>query len=115
MAEGEAMSNENILRLAAHMNNLKPEEYDQTSEEHSCGTPACIAGHAAYLAGQWGYGAPQPFAKEWLDLSWRSAYDLFDPIPYGAANLTPTPQDAARTLRYLAETGKVDWWRERDE
>ena len=109
------MNKGNILKLAEYMENLRPEEYDQRYSEHPrgphCGTPACIAGHAAWLAGQWSYEGTIEDAKEWLGITWDHANGLFDSAPYVGEDLTPTPQDAARTLRHLAETGEVDWWR----
>ena len=109
------MNKENILELAEHIERLDPEEYDQRVLAHDCGTPACIAGHAAYLlSGMSLYPSTGIIeAKAWLGLSSIEADCLFDSMPFGAEPgiSAPTPQDAAATLRHLAETGEVDWRR----
>ena len=153
------MNKENILKLAEYMETLRPEKYNQRYVEHPpgprCGTPSCIAGHAAFLSGLWGYTpfpieearywlglssntarplfAPFPFvegghaaflsglwgytpfpieeARYWLGLSSNTARPLFAPFPFveGGLEYKPSPQDAAWTLRHLAETGEVRW------
>ena len=115
------MNTENILKLAEYIEGLEPKEYDQRYVDHPtgphCGTPACIAGHAAYLSGMSIYpGAGMFEAKAWLRLSSFQADCLFDSMPFGPFGTepdisAPTPQDAAATLRHLAETGEVDWLR----
>ena len=108
------MNTDHILKLAEHIEQLDPSEYDQSQLEHPrCGTPACIAGHAVWLAGWWGrlptgFGAQIDFAKDWLGLSQAERYALFSAHPDGLDD-PPTAQDAAATLRHLAETGEVDW------
>ena len=110
------MNKENILKLAEYMETLRPEKYNQRYVEHPpgprCGTPSCIAGHAAFLSGLWGY-TPFPIeeARYWLGLSSNTARPLFAPFPFveGGLEYKPSPQDAAWTLRHLAETGEVRW------
>ena len=108
------MNTDHILKLAEHIEQLDPSEYDQSQLEHPrCGTPACIAGHAVWLAGWWGrlpavLAAEMDFAKDWLGVSMAQRYALFSAHPEGLDDL-PTAQDAAATLRHLALTGEVDW------
>ena len=112
------MNKANILKLADHIENLKPEEYDQSVFAHDCGAPACIAGHAVFLAESWDQVSEDEesehltpcLASCWLGLQMPEAHELFDSDPVHL-DKTPTTQDAARTLRHLAETGKVDWRR----
>ena len=116
------MNTENILKLADHIEGLDPSEYDQSVFMHDCGTPACIAGHAVFLAGSWDevsedeeseYLTPC-IASRWLGLRIPKAHELFDSDPVHLDE-TPTPQDAARTLRHLAETGEVVWSHRRED
>ena len=108
------MNKTNILKLADHIERLEPEEYDQRVFEHDCGTPACIAGHAA-LCSMRGWGTlfkyhPTPIlsARKWLGLDSTQTSLLFAAFPLNV-NANPTQQDAAATLRHLAETGEVVW------
>lgn len=78
----------------------------------SCGTTACIAGHAIILAGLAGsseaiedlpsFSGP---AREWLELNDWNASELF----YGGIDELATAPMAARVVRHLASTGEVDW------
>ena len=93
--------------------NNKTEVYGQTimwiMGSHSCGTAACIAGHAAILA--WREGAEKTrivlTAEEWLDLD---GYSLF----YGDWSTNDeekclsslTAEDAIKELKYLVATEK---------
>ena len=45
------MNVENVTYLIDHLKSIDDSEYDQRRVTHECGTPACIAGHAAYLSG----------------------------------------------------------------
>ena len=108
------MNKANIMRLAEHMEALTAEEYDQGqvffTSTVRCGTPACVGGHAAALAGEWESARSKlEVAREWLGLEEGQANLLFDGQPPGAVE--PTPQDAAATLRYLARSGVVFWQR----
>ena len=114
------MSIENVLKLAEHIDGLDPQQYNQRLLA-SCGTPSCIAGHAVYLAGYWGAYGPEEngnpewtrknlgFAANWLGLNFSDSQRLFTAYPLKDEEWTPTPQDAAWTLRHLAETGEVVW------
>ena len=111
------MNKANILKLADHIEGLDLEEYDQSVFAHDCGTPACIAGHAVFLAGQWDQASVSRvarLARRWLGLQRSDAESasvvLFDSHPLHPDE-TPSPQEAAATLRHLAETGEVDWRR----
>ena len=117
------MNKANVLKLAEYIEGLEPGEYDQRYVDHprgpNCGTPACIAGHAAYLAGRWECSdGIITAAREWLGLQRPDAESasvlLFDSHPFHPDE-TPTPQDAAVTLRHLAETGEVAWPHRRED
>ena len=104
-----------MLELAEYMENLPPEKYDQGMLWQPCGSPSCIAGHAAFLCGfsgrtdATGETATCHFVEKWLGLGTPEACALFDPSPGDPDDWSPTPQDAALTLRHLAETGSVVW------
>ena len=119
------MNTENILKLAETIE--KSETYDQTRFAHICGTPACIAGHAALLAEPDGQmvaatercgphfkfsdgniGYISQIAQTWLGLGDWSADELFQGWPFGE-DKEVTAAQAAQVLRHLAETGEVDW------
>lgn len=90
-----------------------------------CGTICCIAGHAFALK------HPRMSARKirnieadihgeaqvWLGLNHNQTSELFyhvpeDPGPswdFETRRSSITPQEAVRTLRRLAETGRVDW------
>ena len=88
--------------------------------EHHCGSPCCLMGHIADLAGTdypWGV-IP---CSEWLGIAEYAGEKLFIPIYLSEkgfeAAYSSTPRGpgyinkerALRTLRTLRETGKVDW------
>ena len=114
------MNQENILKLAEYMEGLEPSQYNQRLVVN-CGTPSCIAGHAAYLAGylkeydRFEHDHPKwslfylGLARHWLGLNFSDSQHLFSAYPLEDEEWTPTLQDAAWTLRHLAETGEVVW------
>jgi len=80
---------------------------------HECGTIACIAGYA--VAAAYGNRIAKHFktdvggeARRILGLTVDEARELFSD---GWRTLKPRPtnKQAARVLRHLAATGKVDW------
>ena len=111
------MNRENIKKLIGALEESKT--YDQARWCHTCGSPACIAGHAAALAGATDMGNGRcavdgrtvfidDTAIGWTGLDNRQSADLFSPIPFG--NLSEaTKADAIATLEHLLETGEVDW------
>ena len=112
------MNKENVLKLAEYMKALPDNEYDQRYYSHpthtpgvDCGSPSCVAGHAAFISGRWKSPMEGSFAiaGDWLGINWIEAKSLFSPKPYGEGDWNPKPQDAAWTLRHLAETGNVVW------
>lgn len=110
------MNKENILKLADHIERLDPMEYDQSKFVYGCGTPSCIAGWALWFVRPWeGRGDVVAFetgveiAEKWLGISSSTARILFSAHPYASLDDAPSPQEAAVTLRHLAETGEVDW------
>ena len=112
------MNTNEILDLADYMEALSPEKYDQAFWFHGCNTPSCIAGHCVSRKG-WKkigigvvkkgekIGSVNKTAGDILGLEKELADRLFTSLPYIEG--TPTPLDAAATLRHLAETGEVDW------
>ena len=110
------MNKANILKLAAYIESLPPGKYDQRISWKPCGSPSCIAGHATFLAGQkipiglQRERSTCEAASKWLGIKEPESSALFTEEPYyGDGNRTPTPQDAAWTLRHLAETSSVVW------
>ena len=125
------MNRELILKLADQIE--KSKSYSQGEQVRikltskggeSCGTPGCISGHCVVmhsnfdsfegLSGRHFFGKDgrqyetSATAAKMLELNYKQAKDLFSPVPYGFFRPS-TAKDAARTLRYLAATGKVDW------
>ena len=115
MTDQPKLNVEEILKTADMIE--KSETYDQgiwfrswpNPDKNWCGTPACIAGHVAVANG---YNAnPEnrttkdvaAFAQCVLGLDDHQASALF-------AGVSATNERAARTLRNLAATGKVDWY-----
>ena len=45
------MNVENVNKLIDHLESIDDSEYCQRTFTHDCGTPACIAGHTACVAG----------------------------------------------------------------
>lgn len=87
---------------------------------HSCGTVACIGGHAVALAhADWSLDQlveaddrEEPLhreARDWLGLTQYEADVLFYGFPHGVQFSHVTPAMAVKTLRHLAATGVVDW------
>ena len=81
-----------------------------------CKTPACIAGHAAFLldgtaAFEESY-AIDVRAREAMGLSKSQARELFQPYPLPIGE-HPDGRQAAEVIRYMVQTGEVDWERVR--
>lgn len=89
---------------------------------HSCGTTACIGGHAVALAhADWtlsdlaaadDVGSSHLLhndARDWLGITEDQADCLFYKSPKGVPFEMTTPAMAVKTLRHLAATGVVDW------
>ena len=106
------MHKTNILKLAEHIETLSSKDYTQELYV-SCNSPRCIAGHAVALAERGSlpmdWDIARCKAKAWLGLSEDRARLLFTVYPL--LDTEPSAQDAAATLRHLAETGEVDWGR----
>lgn len=100
----------------------KPVTFDMSNwmAKDSCGTAACIAGHAAILSGQpfdataWmdDEASIEGIASRWLGFkNTEDAEKLFIPTDYGyrGALENITRRRAAAVLRNFAETGKITW------
>lgn len=71
-----------------------------------CGTVACIGGTINVLAGH--ASSRDSFAAaQWLGVDGDDAIALFYPVD--ARVWRATRSQAAKVLRHLADTGKVDW------
>lgn len=77
--------------------------------EGSCGTAACIAGHALalLLPEQPIPDKPKEVAADLFDIGDDEANELF--VPDARTNSRTTPAQAVRVLDHLLETGLVDW------
>lgn len=118
------MNIENIHRLADYLdtlNEVAPARFNmnQWYAEHPCGTIGCIAGHAMVLldprGAQWNW---KPYnAAEHLGLvcnQLERSVELFTPDEdilreCGLDYRGVRANHAAKVLRHLAATGKVDW------
>ena len=116
------MNRENIKKLIDVLEESKT--YDQGRWSHNiegphCGSPACIAGHAAQLAGATDMGGGRcavdgkfafidDTAIGWMGINSRQSAALVRPLPYGNRR-EATKADAIATLKHLLETGEVDW------
>lgn len=107
------MNVERLLKLASviEREELEGVQFDMANwiKERSCGTAACIAGHVAIMVegkdvDPWD---AEEIARDWLELSDETARALFTPESKVLVNATAPA--AARALRHLAATGKVDW------
>lgn len=111
-AEVQTKTKERLRRLSEHLKSLPHEQFDMRQTKFQCGSPSCIGGWALKLNGEKPTGAWN--ATELPGLTHIQALHLFYPglefelrsnsSPYGA-----TPQQAARVLDHLIETGNVDW------
>jgi hypothetical protein len=123
LAVADAIEKHSIPDLGFNMAAL----IDQTSENypdvsgHNCGTVACIAGWATFIAKgmipgeqQWSASVLAP-GRLFLDITQEQASRLFSPAgEYDdeakyAIYAGITPSQAVSVLRHLAETGEVDW------
>ena len=79
-----------------------------------CGTTACIAGWAAIIGG---FRSPETirdrdgfviskFAQDFLDIGSYEESELFEP---DVNREEISAEQAVRTLRHLADTGRVEW------
>ena len=105
----------------------KSDSYYQDRYSNDCGTPACVAGQTVFQfdAKFLRFGVSKPYyfrgkekegeleirviedeAAKLLGLNAQQADLLFDTMPIDEE---PTNQTAAKVLRHLANTGKVDW------
>lgn len=85
---------------------------DQYVKKTECGTAACIAGTAAFMADphnavEW---TASEIARGWLGLDREQATLLFLPHDYkGPSWSSITPRRAVAVLRHFAETGEIKW------
>lgn len=112
--EIEAMPYKNLTGFADSGwigSNEQPTGFNMKS--FGCGTAACIGGHAAYRQRQEDPGTRynpnglSGMASKWLGIDPQLGDRLYYPAVDDYDSITP--KQAARVLRHLAETGKVDW------
>lgn len=141
------MNEANIDKLIAHLQKIPARSFSMNTwrsgnrrptrdeilglqEGHTCGTNACIAGHAdllmaldkgkdraddfpkkhlAYMVADLFGGTPKKRAKAWLGLTDEQADALF--MPRNEYWATLKPHDAIVTLQYMKATGGVVDWR----
>ena len=119
------MNRDNLTQLADHLEKVPEEGFDMRDVffNDTCGTPACIAGYAAYLSGArgWEY-SPYVCAAEWLGLGNQQRARLFCPetatANYGAAPDDPryiSKRMAVAVLRHAAKTGRISWTKAREQ
>ena len=107
--------NTDRLHLLADTVEKHSKQFRMLTWTNACGTPACIAGFAAALAMDSDprekldeHDARIPItAAEWLGLPEDEADELFSPAFVDWDQITA--DKAAACLRYLSDTGKVDW------
>lgn len=75
---------------------------------HKCRTACCLAGWAKLIWAPHSRRRVSDTAEELLGLSRAQTTHLFVPY-YNKPLFLIKPEEAVRTLRYLAKTGKVDW------
>ena len=113
------LNKKNVKALLERMR--KTRSYDQSRYFHSgvkgrpsCGTPACLYGHAFILMGEKrpsrherGFGFDRCKVDEWLGMDSLQGAKLVnhDPIE----ERWPTRKDAIATLENLLKTGEVQW------
>ena len=121
------------LRRTARAIEDHPDWYDQGEWLNDCGTPACVAGHAVYVAGgefrpEGPEGPEEPnglicraadgrvlpirdYAAEILGLNPRQAGVMFAAVPQDTwgQKFTPTAAEAVAMLTEAADTGRVVW------
>jgi len=111
----------------------KSRSFDQSNWRFPCGTPACIAGHAAHLHG-WRYTVNENgimsesmidgsgpntrkhvhfVAQDILGLTDEEADAMFDGQPFGD-DVEATRMDALRMLDHAISHGEVKWIREEE-
>ena len=117
------MNKEKVLALADMIESSR-KRLEMEGFLNTCGTAACIAGFAfvaergqswrksaAEYWSDWGGGISIPeIAQEYLELTEAQADELFY-VWKGPPLDAITREQAVETLRYLAQTGKVNWKR----
>ena len=83
---------------------------------YPCGTPACLLGHHNTLQGRHPHDGTVTLMSEEIGISREDAMDLCAPTGDDADYRLPSPfpghitkGHAVAVLRYLANTGEVDW------
>ena len=112
------MNKQKLQSFIDYMKTVPESEYDQTQWFHHCGTPACIAGHAAVFFG-WGHEGYSKVKKneqmllvseaadKELGLSSNQSAWLF--VGYPTDDDPVLVSQAVRVLQHLRDTGEVDW------
>ena len=111
------MNIENVNKLIDHLESIEDFEYDQETYTHGCGSPACVGGHAAYLARIEGeidiHLSMELIAQSYLGICNHDRERMFSPDPLNQykrrIKQDVTKQDAINMLKNFSETGKVVW------
>lgn len=110
----------NLIESQPHVDWEATEGFNMSVYHHPCGTPSCISGWAGMLGRKKGdifFG--ETAANSYLDIDQSLGSALYRPGPPKRFQSLDepecaywsliTPAMAAKTLRILAETGRVDW------
>ena len=113
------MNVKNVIKLIDHLESIDDSEYNQRRLTHECGSPACVAGHTAYIAGvnlllksKIGTSSICDYAAEYLGLS-EEDQRMFFAYPFDYGYIT-TKREAIIMLRNFLETEEVVWRRENE-
>ena len=112
------MNVENVNKLINHLEAIEDSEYDQRRYTFEGGSPACLAGHAVYLAKGKDYKIEDEFlyisliAGNWLEIDMVTKRKMFHAKPmklsYSKTD-APTKRIAINMLKNLIKTGEVVW------
>jgi hypothetical protein len=100
------MNKERLEKLAAHIEKLPREKFDM---DQLCGTPCCIAGYVMKITKNSTRGGVLHPAADWLGLSYPGGEGRQLFVPALDRAYRATPKQAAKVIRNLIKTGKVEW------
>lgn len=103
------MRADRLEMVATRIEHMGPDQFDMG--EWWCGTAGCIAGWAEVILHELGHeNLKEDTADNWLGLDGLTANRLFIPssADYGHGIYLATGAEAARVVRHLILTGRVD-------